>query len=53
VREVDVLLRDAARADAIGAAGRAAALRTHSWPAQLATLDRHLDALRAREPLAA
>jgi sugar transferase (PEP-CTERM/EpsH1 system associated) len=53
VREVDALLRDATRAGAIGAAGRAAVLRTHSWPAQLATLDRHLDALRAREPLAA
>lgn len=53
VREVDALVADPARAAAVGAAGRAHVLRAHSWPAQLAPVDRHLDALRTGQRLAA
>lgn len=53
VREVDALLADPARAAAVGAAGRAHVLRAHSWLAQLAPVDHHLDALRAGQRLAA
>jgi sugar transferase (PEP-CTERM/EpsH1 system associated) len=44
VREVDRLLRDAARAAAMGAAARECVLRAYSWTARLSGLDRHLEA---------
>ncbi|WP_119292432.1 TIGR03087 family PEP-CTERM/XrtA system glycosyltransferase [Azohydromonas sediminis] len=53
VREVDALLRDPARAAAVGAAGRRRVVDHHSWPAQLAPIDVALDALRTAQPLAA
>jgi glycosyltransferase involved in cell wall biosynthesis len=53
VREVDALLRDPARAEAVGAAGRRHVVDHHSWPAQLAPIDAALDALRAAQPVAA
>jgi sugar transferase (PEP-CTERM/EpsH1 system associated) len=43
VQAVDSLLGDAARADAVGAAGRSRVLSDYSWAAQLAPLARHLD----------
>ena len=42
VLQIDGLLRDAARAAAIGAAGRARVLASYSWKAHLSGIDRHL-----------
>jgi len=42
VRQLDGLLRDAARAAAIGAAGRARVMAGYSWEAHLSGIDRHL-----------
>ncbi|WP_259372948.1 TIGR03087 family PEP-CTERM/XrtA system glycosyltransferase [Azohydromonas sediminis] len=53
VHEVDALLRDTARAAAIGAAGRRRVVDHHSWPAQLAPIDAALQTLRTAQPVAA
>ncbi|MCV2348573.1 TIGR03087 family PEP-CTERM/XrtA system glycosyltransferase [Paucibacter sp. Y2R2-4] len=42
VREVSALLTSAARAEAMGAAGRERVLASYSWDAHLAGIDRHL-----------
>ena len=42
VHEVDALLREPARAAAIGAAGRDCVLRRYAWQAHLSAFDRHL-----------
>lgn len=52
VREIEALLADPARAEAIGAAARRRVQQRYSWPAQLQALDHHLEAL-ARAPAAA
>ncbi|MCU0970117.1 MAG: glycosyltransferase, partial [Rubrivivax sp.] len=44
VREVDALLRDPARAAAVGAAGRERVRRDFGWAARLSLLDRRLAA---------
>ena len=51
--EIDALLRDAGRAAAVGAAGRQRVLGDYTWAAQLAPIDRHVEALQAGQPLAA
>jgi sugar transferase (PEP-CTERM/EpsH1 system associated) len=48
VAAIDALLRDPARADAIGAAARARVLERYSWDARLGEMDRHLDAADSR-----
>ena len=55
VDAIDALLRDPARAAAVGRAGRQRVLRDYSWSAHLSTIDRHLGAVpaRAAEPVAA
>lgn len=53
VREVDALLRDPARAAAVGAAGRHRVQRGYGWDAHLGAFDRHLARLRGEQPLAA
>jgi len=53
VHQVDALLRDPVRALAMGQAGRRCVLRSYSWEAHLSTIDRHLDRLRADQPMAA
>lgn len=53
VREAGALLRDPARAAAIGAAGRRRVLQDYSWDAHLAAFERHLAPLCAAQPLAA
>jgi glycosyltransferase involved in cell wall biosynthesis len=45
VRELDALLRDPARGERIGAAGRARVLARYGWSAQLSRIDRYLGAL--------
>lgn len=45
VRQLDGLLQDAAKAAAIGAAGRARVLASYSWEAHLSGIDRHLTRL--------
>ena len=52
-RQIDALLREPARASAIGAAGRQCVLRGFSWPAQLGRIDLHLAALPASASAAA
>ena len=47
VEAVDTLLREPARAIAIGNAGRARVLEAYSWEAQLRSLDSHLTHLHA------
>ena len=47
VSSIDALLRDAARASAIGDAARQAILATYSWPAQLTVIDSVLDEVAA------
>lgn len=42
VQRIDMLLRSAPRAAAIGASGRERVLRSYSWGAHLAGIDRHL-----------
>lgn len=53
VREVDALLRDPARAAAIGEAGRRCVRRDYSWDAHLSAFEHHLAPLCAGQPLAA
>ena len=53
VRQVDALLQDPAAAAAMGQAGRRCVQRSYSWDAHLSTIDRHLDRLRADQPMAA
>ena len=53
VAEIGALLRDPARAAAIGAAGRRRVQQDYSWDAHLAIFDRHLAPLGAAQPLAA
>jgi sugar transferase (PEP-CTERM/EpsH1 system associated) len=52
VRQVDSLLREPARAAAIGHAGRQRVLRDYSWDAHLSAFERHLELLHAERPLA-
>jgi len=53
-REVDALLRDPARAAALGEAGRLRVQQDYTWRAHLAAIDRHLTSLLCtRQPLAA
>jgi hypothetical protein len=47
VRAVDALLREPARAAAIGAAGRRRVMQSCSWEAQLSGFDRHLACIAA------
>ena len=47
MQQIDALLRDPARAAAIGVAGRQRVLRDFSWSAHLAAVDRRLEALLA------
>ena len=42
VAQVDSLLREPARAAAIGVAGRERVLERYSWDAHLSTIDRHI-----------
>lgn len=42
VREIDALLKSAARATAIGQAGRVQVVKSYSWAAHLAGIDRYL-----------
>lgn len=57
VRQIDDLLNQPQRAEALGLAGRAQVLKVYSWAAQLSALDAPLasacarDAARARPPL--
>jgi polysaccharide biosynthesis protein PslH len=53
VREVDALLREPARATAVGEAGRRRVLLDYGWEAHLSAFERHLPPLRANQPLAA
>ena len=53
VREVDALLRDPARAAAIGAAGRRRVQRDYSWDSHLGAFEHHLARLRTDQPVAA
>lgn len=55
VDAIDALLRDPARASAVGHTGRQRVLRDYSWSAHLSTIERHLGAaqVRAAEPVAA
>ncbi|MFO1292804.1 MAG: TIGR03087 family PEP-CTERM/XrtA system glycosyltransferase [Rubrivivax sp.] len=52
VRELDALLAEPARAEAMGAAARRRVQQRYSWQAQLQALDRHVAAL-ARAPAGA
>jgi sugar transferase (PEP-CTERM/EpsH1 system associated) len=52
VERIDALLRDPARAQALGQSGRAAVLRSHSWPAHMARIDAHLGVAAAEGALA-
>jgi glycosyltransferase involved in cell wall biosynthesis len=49
---VQALLRDTDRRHALGAAGRSLVLARHSWPHQLAELDRLIDGVVAARTLA-
>ena len=55
IRQIDSLLRDPARAERVGRAGRQRVLRDFSWHAHLSAVDRHLAVFRPRAevPLAA
>jgi sugar transferase (PEP-CTERM/EpsH1 system associated) len=53
VRAVDALLREPARASAIGQAGRERVCRDYCWDAHLSAFDRHLAAVSAEQPVAA
>ncbi|MBX3601529.1 MAG: TIGR03087 family PEP-CTERM/XrtA system glycosyltransferase [Rubrivivax sp.] len=48
VRCIELLLRVPDRADAMGVAGRQRVLRSYTWDAHLAVIDRHLAALTGR-----
>jgi glycosyltransferase involved in cell wall biosynthesis len=47
VNEIDTLLREPARAAAIGAAGRRRVMQSCSWEANLSGFDRHLAGIAA------
>lgn len=50
VREIDALLKSPARAAAVGQSGRQRVVKSYSWSAHLAGIDRYLDAkMPARE----
>lgn len=53
VAAVDKLLRDPARACALGQAARARVLRDFSWGAHLSAIDKHLEAVRPVQAAAA
>jgi glycosyltransferase involved in cell wall biosynthesis len=50
IAQVSALLREPARAAALGGAGRKRVVERYSWDAHLSTIDRHIALSTSKEP---